>query len=117
MEYNIFKIIRSKIKIPYFLRVFFWFLLIFLALFPLVLFPGLLFLGIFMLIVGILLIVPWKKIRHVVKIRKWIIYLFKNIHKKRIIRQKIKDIRDHIMDIIRERKKKRLKKKKKTKIN
>lgn len=110
MEYNIFNIIRTKINIPYFLRVFFGFLLIFISLFLILLpiLPGSLVPWVFILIIGSLLIVPWEKIRHVVKIRKWIFYLAWNLHKKKIIKHKIKDIKDHIKNIIREKRKKKI---------
>lgn len=107
MEYNIFHILRHKINIPYFIRVFFCFVLIFISLFPIILplFPWSLFLWVFLLSIGILLLVSWKKVKHVVKIRKWIFYLAQNFHKKRIIWHKIKDIKEHVRAILNEKRK------------
>lgn len=53
-----------------------------------------------MLVAGILLFVSGRKVRHVIKLRKWIVYLFKNVHKKQIIKHKIWDISKHVKDIL-----------------
>lgn len=102
MEYKIFKAFRHNVKIPYIIRLFFGILFIFLSSLPIVLplFPGSLFCGIFMLVLGIILVVSAKKIKHVVKMRKSIIYLFKNMHKKNTIKHKIYDIKIHVMQIL-----------------
>lgn len=106
MEYKIFKFIRYNVRIPFFIRVFFWVILILISIIPIVLpiFPGSIFLWIPIFLVGFLLIVPWHKVRHVVKIRKWIIYLAQNFHRRTIIEHKMRDIRCHVRDILRTRK-------------
>ena len=47
-----------------------------------------------------MLVVPGKKVKHVIKIRKWIFYLFRNFHKKDIVKYKVIDIKLHIRDIL-----------------
>jgi hypothetical protein len=104
MEYKIFKYLRNNkiISIPIILRLFFGVFLILLSVIPIVLpiFPGSLFLWLIILVVWLLSIVPGRKIRLVIKIRKWITYLFQNIHNKQIIKHKIYDIKNHILEII-----------------
>lgn len=104
MEYKIFSYIRHKVKIPFFIRFILSAFLIFLSILPILLplFPGSLFIGVIFLIIWILLIVPWWKIRYVIKIRKWIVYLFRNLHRKKIIDHKIKDFKEHIKEILKE---------------
>lgn len=103
MEYKILKSLRFALKFPLFIRLFFGIFFIVISVFPIVLpiFPGSLFVGMFMLVVWILLIVSPNKIKHVIKMRKSIIYLFMNLHNKHIIRHKINDIKIHIRDILR----------------
>ena len=45
----------------------------------------------------------WEKIRHVVKIRKWIVYLMKNLHRENVVDHKVKDIRNHIKIILQDK--------------
>lgn len=113
MEYNIFRYMRQHFRVPYFIRSILsaFFLPIALICIVLPIFPFSLFVWVFLLIVGIILFVPWSKLRHVIKMRKSIIYLFQNIREKRIIRHKVYDIITHTKSIMRERKEKqRLKK-------
>lgn len=102
MEYKIFRFIRHQFKIPFFIRLIVWIFLILISSIPIILpiFPGSLIAWIFVFVVWFLLIVPWEKIKHVIKIRKGVIYLVKNFHRKRIIEHKIKDIREHIKEIL-----------------
>jgi hypothetical protein len=104
MEYKIFRFLRHGFQIPFFIRFIFSSFLIFLSSIPIILplFPWSVFLWVFILVIWILLIVPWQKIRHVVKLRKWIVYLAQNLHRKHIIKHKMKDIRDHVRDILRD---------------
>jgi predicted ABC-type exoprotein transport system permease subunit len=106
MEYKIFKFIRYNTRIPFFIRLFFWVILILISIIPIILpiFPGSFFLWIFIFLVWFLLIVPWHKIRYVIKIRKWIMYLAQNFHRKIIIEHKIRDIRNHVRDILKTKK-------------
>lgn len=106
MEYKIFKYLREHFKIPYIVRFFisififpFAFLFIVLPVFPLSLVVWL-----FLLAVCLILLVPWEKLRHVVKIRKSTFYLFKNITNKHIIKHKFYDLITHFKSILRERK-------------
>ena len=110
MEHKIFNYIRHWIQIPYFFRLVIWFFLISISGVPILLpiFPWSLFVGVFILVVWILLIIPGQKIKHVIKLRKWIVYLFQNIHKKRIVKHKMKDIKKHVMEIIKEKKEKKI---------
>ncbi|MFK7779708.1 MAG: hypothetical protein QM490_01045 [Candidatus Gracilibacteria bacterium] len=105
MEHKIFEFIRHKVKIPFFIRLIIGVFLIFLSSIPIILplFPGSLFLGIFIFVVGFLLIVPGKKIKYVIKIRKGIVYLVQNFYRKRIIEHKMKDIKNHIIEILKEK--------------
>ena len=106
MEYKIHKKIRNYFNVHIYIRFFLWLILGIIAIIPILLpiFPWSLFIGVFILIVWVLLVVPWKKVRHVIKLRKWLIYMFKNIHKKRIIKHKIYDISSHIKEILNEKK-------------
>ncbi len=110
MEHKIFNYIRHGIQIPFFFRLVIWFFLISISGVPILLpiFPWSLFVWVFMLVVWILLIIPGKKVRHVIKLRKWIVYLFSNLHRKHIIKHKVKDIKNHVMEIIKEKKEKKL---------
>ena len=102
MEYKIFKLLRHKIYIPFFIRFIFGVFCIFISSIPIILpiFPWSFFLWIVLLVIWILVIVPWKKVRHVVKIRKGLYYLVKNFHKKKTIKYKIRDIKIHVKDIL-----------------
>ena len=106
MEYKIFHKIRQKIKIPYFFRIIFWIILIlfwvFASLIPVI--PGFVFVTIWAL-----LLVPADKIKSIRKIRKWFIYLFKNLHSKKIIKRKFFDFFKHWKNIIKNKKKKKIK--------
>lgn len=102
MEYKILRSLRFALKLPFIIRLFFSVFFILISLVPIILplFPGSLLVWIFILIVWILLIISPNKIKHVIKMRKSIVYLLKNIHNRRIISHKIKDIRFHVNDII-----------------
>lgn len=102
MEYKILKSLRFALKLPFIIRLFFGILFIVISIIPILLplFPWSLLVGIFLLIVWVILVVSPSKIKHVIKMRKSIIYLFMNLHNKHIIRHKINDIRIHIRDIL-----------------
>lgn len=102
MEYKILEYVRNNLQLPFFIRLIISFILISLSLFPIVLplFPGSLFLGIFMLIAWIILLIKPKKVRHVIKLRKSLFHLFKNLHRKRIIKHKVNDIKKHVFKIL-----------------
>lgn len=104
MEYKIHKKIRDYFNVHLYIRFCLGLILAILSLIPIILplFPGSLFLGVFMLIVWILLVVPAKKVKHVIKLRKWIIYMFKNIHRRRVLKHKMNDISAHIKQILNE---------------
>jgi hypothetical protein len=109
MEYKIHKKIRDYFNVHIYIRFFIGLLLALFSLIPIILpiFPGSLFIGVFILIIGVLLVVPGKKVRHVIKLRKGLIYMFKNIHRKRVIKHKMNDISSHIKQILNEEKPKR----------
>ena len=105
MEHKIYNIIR-KYKIPLFIRVLimvllilFWILALF---FPL---PGSAIFGIILIIIWMLFIIWVKDIKHIKKIRKWIIFFTQNIINKEIREHKIKDIKKHIKEILNNNKK------------
>ncbi len=102
MEYKIFRYVRHHVVIPSIIRMFVGIILILLSTLPIVLplFPGSFFLWVFMLVVWLVLFVHPKKVKHVVKLRKWLTYLVQNIRKKHIIRHKIYDIKKHIKIIL-----------------
>lgn len=103
MEYKIFKYLRNnQIVIPMIIRLFFSILLIILSIIPIILpiFPGSIFPWLLMLVVWLLLIIPGRKIKYVIKLRKWITYLFQNLHRRQIIKHKIHDIKTHILEIL-----------------
>lgn len=104
MEYKIHKKIRDYFNVHIYIRFFVGLLLALFSLIPIILpiFPWSLFAWVFMLIVWVLLVVPWKKVRHVIKLRKGIIYMFKNIHRRRILKHKMNDISAHIKQILNE---------------
>lgn len=105
MEHKIYKIIR-KYNIPYFIRLFLAVVFIFLSSFPIILplFPGSVFLWVFMLVVWVIFIISAEKIKHLRKIRKWIIYYCKNIINKKIREHKMRDIKKHVKQILNKRK-------------
>lgn len=102
MEYQIFRYIRHHIKIPFFIRFILSSFLIFLSSIPIILplFPGSLFVWMFIFVVWFLFIIPWSKIKYVIKLRKSIFYMMSNFHRKRIIEHKMKDIKEHVRDIL-----------------
>ena len=55
--------------------------------------------GFVFVISWLLLLIPVEKIKNIRKIRKWFVYLFKNFHKKKVIKQKFFDIFNHSKDI------------------
>ncbi len=102
MEYTILKTFRHTVKIPFILRLFFGVFFIIVSWIPIILplFPWSLLVWVFLLVLWIILVISPKKIRHVIKMRKSIIYLFKNIHNKHVVRHKIYDIKIHVMQIL-----------------
>ena len=106
MEYKIFHYMRNNSGTPFFIRLFFAVILILISIIPIFLpiFPGSLFPWIFILVLWLVRIVPSRKIKHVVKIRKSIIYLFTNFHKKHVIHHKIYDIKKQVNKIINDKK-------------
>lgn len=102
MEYKILKSLRFAMKLPFIIRLFFGIFFILISSIPIILplFPWSLLIWIFILVVWTLLVVSPNKIKHVIKMRKSIVYLFMNLHSKKIIRHKINDIRIHIKDIL-----------------
>mgnify|MGYP003982406595 FL=1 len=105
MEHKIFNFIRNNIKIPFLIRFIFAFFLIIFSSIPIILpiFPWSLFVWVIILVVGLLLIIHPKKIKYVIKIRKWIIYLMKNFHKETVVEHKVKDIKAHIKLILKDK--------------
>lgn len=103
MEYKILRSLRFTQKLPFIIRLFFGVFFILISSIPIILplFPWSLLIWIFILVVGTLLVVSPNKIRHVIKMRKSIVYLFMNLHSKKIIKHKIYDIKTHVKDIIR----------------
>jgi hypothetical protein len=65
-------------------------------------FPGSFFVGMFIMITGIIMVIEPKKIKHTIKLRRSITYLFKNLHRKRMVKRKMKDIRKHVHDILKD---------------
>jgi len=102
MEYRILKSLRFALKLPFIIRLFFGIFFIVISTIPIVLplFPWSLFVWVFILIVWLILVVSPSKIKHIIKMRKSIVYLFMNLHNKHIIRHKINDIRIHIRAIL-----------------
>lgn len=102
MEYKILRSLRFTQKLPFIIRLFFGVFFILISSIPIILplFPWSLLIWIFILVVGTLLVVSPNKIRHVIKMRKSIVYLFMNLHNKKIIKHKINDIRIHVRDIL-----------------
>jgi len=107
MEYRIFQLIRDKVKIPFIIRVIISFIFFILSIPQILLpiFPGSLITGVFMLSISLLLCVPWKRIKHIIKFRKWIIYMFRNITNKIIIKRKMRNFSSHIKKILKDNKK------------
>lgn len=97
MEYKIFDKFRNKIKIPIFFRIgmailciLIWILGTFIPVIPWAIF----------FIIWALLLIPAHKVKHLVKIRKWLVYMFQNIHERRIVRHKVMDIIIHSKDLV-----------------
>lgn len=105
MEYHLFKFLREKIKLPLFIRIFFWILFLIWGLIVVILpiffsVPT----GIFLMILWLILIIHVKKIKHIIKIKKSIIYLCKNITNKETLKKKIKDIKILIYQLKKQKK-------------
>ncbi len=112
MEYKIYKILRKDLKIPYLIRLFFAIFFIFISLFPIILplFPGSIFLGIFFLVVWVIFLISAEDLKKFIKIRKSILFMFLNITKKNILKQKTKDIKRDIKHILKRKTRKKIKK-------
>ena len=65
-------------------------------------FPGSFIVGMFIMITGITLVIRPHKIKHSIKLRKSITYMFKNIHRRRTVKRKMRDIRKHVKDFLRD---------------
>lgn len=102
MEYKIFYYIRNNTIIPFVLRYFLSVILILFSIIPILLpiFPGSFVFWIFILVTGFILIIPSNKLRYLIKLRKSLIYLFANLHKKHIIKHKIYDIKSQVKKIL-----------------
>ena len=102
MEYQIYKALRHNVRIPFIIRVVLGIFFIGLSIIPIILpiFPWSLVPWVFLFVMWILLLVSWRDVRHVIKIRKGIVYLAKNLHRKKTIRRKIFDIKKHIKKIL-----------------
>lgn len=99
LEYKFYKILRDNVKMP-FLRWIFSILIFFVGIIFIFLpFPWAFIPGIFMFSIWIILIIKVDKLRHLIKLRRSIIYLFSNIFKKKERTQKIRDIKKHLWDI------------------
>lgn len=110
MEYKIYNLIRKKYRIPFIIRIFLSFILLLVSIIPIVLpiFPWSMFVWIFMLIIAVIMFIPANKIKHLIKIRKWLFYFFKNLRKKSIIRHKMLDIKIHVRNILEKRTKNKI---------
>ena len=103
MEYKIHKKIRDYFNVHIYIRFFIGILLALLSLIPIILpFPWSFPIWVVMLIFWILLVVPAQKVRHVIKLRKGVVYMMKNIHRRRILKHKMNDISLHIRQILNE---------------
>lgn len=108
MEYRVYKKIRHYLKIHIFVRYFIGAILVLLALIPIIIpFPWSAIIGILMIVLALLTVVPGKKVRHVIKIRKGFLYLMKNLNSKVIIRHKMRDFSLHIKEILDDKKEKK----------
>jgi len=107
MEYRIFHLVRHKIRVPFFIRIIFATILFILSIPQILLpiFPGSLITGVFMFSISLLLCVPWRKVKHIIKFRKGIIYMFRHITNKIIIKRKIRNFSSHIKKILKDNKK------------
>jgi len=97
MEYQIFHKIRNWTKIPYFLRfllaillIIIWFLASFIPIIPWIIF----------VVSWIILLLPANKLKHLIKIRKWLVYMIQNIREKRMVKHKVLDIIIHSKDLV-----------------
>ena len=104
MEHQIFNKI-SKYKIPLFLRIIIFIVLLILwIIFILLPLPASAPIGILIIIFWIIFIISAKNIKFIRKIRKWLFYFMKNIIDKKIRNHKIKDIKKHIKQIFKNKK-------------
>lgn len=104
MEYKIYSKIR-KYKTPLFLRIILTFCLIIIWL-SLVIFPFPWSAAVWwtLVILSFILILEARKLKELVKIRKWIVHYLKNIHIKQTRIHKVNDIKKHIKDILNSKK-------------
>jgi hypothetical protein len=109
MEYQIYNYIQQRLQFPLWLRILIAIILVPISLIPIILpiFPGSSVVGVVLLVIAILFFVSGHKVRYVMKVRKGIVYMMKNLHRKRILRQKMKDISSHIKEILDERENKK----------
>jgi len=91
-----------KIKIPYLIRFFIFVFLLFIAIVHIILpiYPWSFPVGVTLLVVWLLFVINPKKIPYLIKIRKWLFYLMKNLFSRKILLQKIKDFKKHFNKII-----------------
>ena len=105
MEHQIFYKIR-KFKIPIIIRYFFMIILVILWIISIILpIPASMPFGIFLIILGLLFIIWVHHLKNLKKIRKGILFFSKNFHKKNIRNHKIKDIKKHIKQILKNKQK------------
>lgn len=101
MEYRVYKKIRNYLKIHIYLRIFIGMIIWIIAIVPLILpFPWSFPFWVALLVLSLLIILPGNKIRHIIKLRKWLIFLMTNFHRKAIVRHKMRDFSSHIKQIL-----------------
>lgn len=111
MEYKVYKKISNYLKVHIVIRYILGWCIAILAIIPLVIpFPGSAIIWILMIVLALLTVVPGNKIRHVIKLRKWFMYLVKNLHSKVIIKHKMRDFSSHIKEILNDKNDRRLQK-------
>jgi len=111
MEYKVYKKISNYLKVHIVIRYILGWCIAILAIIPLVVpFPGSAIIWILMIVLALLTVVPGNKIRHVIKLRKWFMYLVKNLHSKVIIKHKMRDFSSHIKEILNDKNDRRLQK-------
>ena len=101
MEYKIFNIIRNRIKIPYFIRIIIWVTLVtvWALLWSIPIIPWFI-----PATIWLLLLVPGKSIKIVIKLRKGLSHLVTNLNKWKVVRHKFFDLISHVKQLFKSRK-------------
>lgn len=101
MDQKFLQLLQHRAKLPKIIRYILGGIYIFASLFPIILplFPGSIFPGIMIFLFGVGYMVSTKNLKNIIKIKKALFYMAKNISNKHILKQKYKDLKKIFRDI------------------